>query len=120
MVALIMKSAARLSPFRERVIPALIPLIRQRWAATCPTCGRPLVFTEQYSGWFCYSCRRYAAEPASMGTPYCRIFPAGGSTRSTVTGAPPIARPGTKYCINCRFLVPEASRYCSRCGAVQS
>ncbi|MEM4250950.1 MAG: PrsW family glutamic-type intramembrane protease [Candidatus Bathyarchaeia archaeon] len=119
-VALMMRSAARLSPFRERVIPALIPFIRQRWASTCPTCGRPLVFIEQYSGWFCYSCRRYAAEPALMGIPSAASFPPAGVCRQRPQTAPPVAHPGTKYCINCRFLMPEASRYCSRCGAAQS
>ncbi|MBS7623047.1 PrsW family intramembrane metalloprotease [Candidatus Bathyarchaeota archaeon] len=119
-VALMMRRAARLSPFRERVIPALIPLIRQRWAATCPKCGRPLVFIERYSGWFCYSCRRYASEPASMGIPSAASYLPVAVRGRPPQEAPPIAHPGTKYCINCRFLMPESSRYCSRCGAAQS
>jgi len=119
-VTVMMRKATRLSPFRQRVIPALIPFVSQRLAGTCPTCSGPLTFIQQYSGWYCYNCRAYATEPASMGIPTAGSIPTTVPFAQLPQQAPPIARPGTKYCINCRFLMPEASRYCSRCGAGQS
>lgn len=119
-VTVMMRRATRLSPFRQRVIPALIPFVSQRLAGTCPTCSGPLTFIQQYSGWYCYNCRAYATEPATLGIPTARSIPTTAPFAQLPQQAPPIARPGTKYCINCRFLMPEASRYCSRCGAKQS
>jgi len=29
-------------------------------AATCPTCGGPLTYIQQYQRWYCYKCQKYA------------------------------------------------------------
>jgi hypothetical protein len=29
-------------------------------ALTCPRCGKPLTYIEQYQRWYCYSCQQYA------------------------------------------------------------
>lgn len=26
---------------------------------TCPTCGQPLTFVQQYNRWYCYNCKKY-------------------------------------------------------------
>jgi len=28
-------------------------------AQTCPTCGKPLTFIQQYNRWYCYNCKKY-------------------------------------------------------------
>lgn len=37
------------------------PVVKQ--IITCPKCGGPLTYIEQYKRWYCYSCQEYLPEP---------------------------------------------------------
>jgi hypothetical protein len=42
------------------IMPAAPPPPPPPGAATCPTCGGPLTYVEQYQRWYCYHCKKYA------------------------------------------------------------
>jgi len=42
------------------IVPAAPPPPPPPGAATCPTCGGPLTYVEQYQRWYCYKCKKYA------------------------------------------------------------
>lgn len=50
------------------------------------------------------------------------VLPPTGSNGSLVQVSvqpPPSTQPGTKFCLNCGQKIPEASKFCSACGASQ-
>jgi len=39
------------------ILSKVIPKSGER--PSCPTCGKPLTFIDQYQRWYCYSCEKY-------------------------------------------------------------
>jgi len=42
-----------------QAVPAAPPPPPPPEAATCPTCGGPLTYIQQYQRWYCYKCKKY-------------------------------------------------------------
>lgn len=40
-------------------IGAITGIFKREEKPTCPTCGKPLTYIEQYKRWYCYNCSKY-------------------------------------------------------------
>ncbi|MGQ9543214.1 MAG: PrsW family glutamic-type intramembrane protease [Candidatus Bathyarchaeia archaeon] len=120
LVAFMMRRALSLSPFKQNVIPFMVPLVTQRLGGVCPTCSTPLTYQQQSSKWHCFTCNRYVDRPIMLGVPQPRMWPAPKPAMPVPPQASPATHKSTKYCINCGSVIPEASIYCQRCGSRQT
>jgi predicted RNA-binding Zn-ribbon protein involved in translation (DUF1610 family) len=64
-------------------------------AKPCPTCGGALSYIRQYNKWYCYTCKKYAAEKPSNLCPTC-----GGPLEY-------LAQYDRYYCYDCKKYAPE-------------
>ncbi|MBS7650748.1 MAG: PrsW family glutamic-type intramembrane protease [Candidatus Bathyarchaeia archaeon] len=119
-VAAMMRKALSLSPFKQRAIPLIIPIVTQKLGGACPTCSNPLTYRHQSLRWYCPTCKRYVDRPVVMGVPQPGMFGGAKTHHPPPLQIGPKPRPAAKYCINCGSAIPEDSKYCQRCGARQT
>jgi MFS family permease len=55
----ISKMISAAAPVSAGPPPPLAPPPSPQAVQTCPTCGGPLTFIEQYNRWYCYKCQKY-------------------------------------------------------------
>lgn len=110
MVAVMIRRALSLSPFKQKVIPLMVPVVTQRLGGVCPTCSTPLTYRQQPSRWYCSKCRIYVDKPSTLRVTHPGAWPK----------PQPKAGPAAGYCINCGSVIPEGSNYCWRCGVRQT
>ena len=104
----LMNKAELQSPFGKWLIPRTPAIMEPK--LSCATCGRPLVFAQNYQKWYCYGCMAYKSDPSDF---IWYTLP-----QST---AYPIRAVGdlTKRCANCGAEIPSGVAYCQMCGTKQ-
>jgi RsiW-degrading membrane proteinase PrsW (M82 family)/ribosomal protein S27AE len=91
------------SPFSKWLISRTPAVVEPR--LSCATCGRPLVFAQNYQKWYCSRCMTYKSEPSD----FVWYTPAQVQVGDRLR----------KWCANCGAEISSDANYCYLCGARQ-
>jgi RsiW-degrading membrane proteinase PrsW (M82 family) len=104
----LMDKAELQSPFSKWLIPRKPTIFTPR--LSCATCGRPLVYAQEYQKYYCYGCMAYKSNPSD----FVWYTPPQSTEYPTHTLADL-----KKRCVNCGAEIPSDASYCEMCGTKQ-